>query len=146
MPTPQTGCVQMHHSTRPVVRVSVCLCKQPHPTNATEQHTYLPHDTDTGSTLPNLPATMPNGRARRVTIVEGGYCSDVSYLEKVREKGQQHAKLEKALRLYGYHVTSVTYICGSTGSQYHSSNDTRRMLGIEHSVAKKLRDKCIHTL
>ena len=106
------------------------------------QHTYLPHDTDTGTTLPNLPATMPNGRARRVTIVEGGYCSDVSYLEKVREKGQQHAKPEEQLRLYGYNATSSTYICGSTGSQYHSSNGTIRfMLGIEHSVAKKLRDK-----
>ena len=73
--------------------------------------------------------------------MEGGYCSDVSYLEKVREKGQQHAKLEEALRLYGYNVNSLTYTCGSTGSQYHSSNDTMRMLGIEHLVAKKLRDK-----
>ena len=109
----------------------------------TEQHTYLPRDTDTGYTLPNLPATMPNGRARRVTIAEGGYvyCSDVSYLEKVREKGQQHAKLEEALRLYGYNITSLTYICGSTESQYHSSNDTMHTLGIEHSVEKKLRDK-----
>ena len=62
-------------------------------------------------------------------------------MEKVKEKGQQHAKLEEALRLYGYDVTSLSYICGSTGSQYHSSNDTIRMLGIEHSVAKKLGDK-----
>ena len=107
----------------------------------TEQQTYLPHDTNTGSRLPNLQRTMPNGKARKVTIVEGGYCSDVSYLEKVKEKGQQHAKLEEALRLYGYDVTSLTYICGCTGSQYHSSNDTIRMLGIEHLVAKKLRDK-----
>ena len=107
----------------------------------TEQHTYLPHDTDTGSRLPNLQPTMPSGKARKVTIVEGGYCSDVSYLEKVKEKGQQHAKLEEALRLYGYDVTSLRYICGCTGSQYPSSNDTIRMLGIEHSVAKKLRDK-----
>ena len=107
----------------------------------TEQRTYLPHDTDTGSRLPNLQRTMPNGKARKVMIVEGGYCSDVSYLEKVKEKGQQHARLEEALRLYGYDVTSLTYICGCTGSQYHSSNDTIRMLGIEHLVAKKLRDK-----
>ena len=106
----------------------------------TEQHTYLPHDTDTGSRLPNLQPTMPSGKARKVTIVEGGYCSDVSYLEKVKEKGQQHAKLEEALRLYGYDVISLTYVCGCTGSQYHSSNDTIRMLGIEHSAAKKLRD------
>ena len=74
-------------------------------------------------------------------MVEGGYCSDVSYLEMVKEKKQQHARLEEALRLYGYDVTSLTYICGCTGSQYHSSNDTMRMLGIEHSVAKKLRHK-----
>ena len=53
----------------------------------TEQHTYLPRNTDTGSTLPYLPATMPNGRARTVTILEGGYCSDVLYLEKSRKRG-----------------------------------------------------------
>ena len=107
----------------------------------TEQHTYLPHDIDTGSRLPNLQRTMPNSKARKVTIVERGYCSDVSYLGKVEEKGQQHARLEEALRLYGYDVTSLTYICGCTGSQYHSSNDTIRMLGIKHLVAKKFRDK-----
>ena len=82
----------------------------------TEQHTYLPHDIDTGSRLPNLQRTMPNGKARKVTIVEGGYCSDVSYLEKVKEKGQQHAKPAEALRLHEYDVTSLTYICGCTGS------------------------------
>ena len=81
----------------------------------TEQHTYLPHDTDTGSRLPKLQPTMPSGKAWKVTIVEGGYCSDVSYLEKVKEKGQRHAKLEEALRLYGYDVISLTYICGSLG-------------------------------
>ena len=84
---------------------------------------------------------MPSGKARKIMIVEGGYCSDVSYLEKAKEKGQQHNKLEEALRLYGYDVTSLSYICGSTGAQYHSSNDTIRMLGIEHSVATKLRNR-----
>ena len=73
--------------------------------------------------------------------MEGGYCSNVSYLEKVKEKEQQHARLEESLRTYGYDVTSLTYICGCTGSQYHSSNDTIRLLGIEHLAAKKLRDK-----
>ena len=106
-----------------------------------EQHTYSPHNTDTGSRLPNLQATMPSGKAKKVTIVKGGYCSDVSYLEKVKEKGQQHAKLEETLRLYRYNVTSLAYVCGSTGSQYRSSNDTIRVLGIEHSGAKKLRNK-----
>ena len=110
-----------------------------------EQHMYLPHDTDTGSRLPNLQPNMPSSKSRKIMIVEGGYCSDVSYLEMAKEKTQQHAKLEEALRLYGYDVTSLSYICGSTGSQYHSSNNTIRMLGIEHSGAKKLRNR-IHEL
>ena len=42
--------------------------------------------------------------------------------------------------MYEYDVTSLAYMCGFTGSQYHSSNDTIRMLGIGHSVAKKLRN------
>ena len=50
----------------------------------------------------------------------------------INEKGQQHAKLKQALRLCGHDVTSSTFICGSTGSQNHSNNDTIRMLGIEH--------------
>ena len=44
-------------------------------------------------------------------------------------------------RLYGYNVTSLTYVWGSTGSQYHSNNDTTHLLGKEHSVAKKLTNK-----
>lgn len=52
----------------------------------TERHTYPPHDS--GSKLPNLQPTMPSGKARKVAIVEGGNCSDVSYLETVKEKGQ----------------------------------------------------------
>ena len=51
---------------------------------------------------------LPNGKARQVTIVEGGSCSDVSYVEKLREKQQQHAPLEEALRTYSYEVVSLT--------------------------------------
>ena len=58
----------------------------------TEQHMYLPHDTDTGSRLPNLQPTMPSSKPRKIMIVEGGYCSDVSYLEKAKEKGQQQCQ------------------------------------------------------
>ena len=50
----------------------------------TEQHMYLPHDTDTGSRLPNMRPTMPSGKPRKIMIVEGSNCSDVSYLEKPR--------------------------------------------------------------
>ena len=58
----------------------------------TKQHTYfkLPqcHDTDTRSRLPNLPATTPNGRARRITIVEGGYVISVCFEVKVKRQGK----------------------------------------------------------
>ena len=69
--------------------------------NDPEQHTYLPHNTDTGSRLPKLQRTMPTAKQNltslQVTIVEGGYCSDYYiYLKKVKEKGHQHAKLEEA--------------------------------------------------
>ena len=106
-----------------------------------EQRRYLPHDANTGQTLPHLPANMPNGRQRRITIVEGGYCRDTSYLEKLEEKGQQHAKLEDALRTYGYKVKSVTYICGCTGSLFRSNGASMRDLGIESTVASRLKDK-----
>ena len=81
----------------------------------TEQHIYLSHDTDTGSRLPNLQPTMPSGKAMKIMITEGDYCSDVSYFEKAKEERQQHAKLEEALRLYGCDATSLTYICGILG-------------------------------
>ena len=41
---------------------------------------------------------------------------------------------------------SVTYICGSTKSQYHSSNDAMRMPGIERSVARNLETRFMDTL
>ena len=49
----------------------------------TEQHTNIPHDTDTGPRLPNLQRPILKSKARTVTIVKRDYCSDVSFLEKV---------------------------------------------------------------
>ena len=109
-----------------------------------EQKLYLPHNAN-NTRLPTLPAKLPNGKARQVTVVEGGYCSDVPYMEKLREKQQQHAALERALMTYGHEVVSLSYTSGCTGSQYHSSNDTLRHLGIEHAAADKLKRK-IHEL
>ena len=48
---------------------------------------------------------MPNGKARRIWIVEGGYCSDTRYEEKLEEKEAQHTALEVALKEYGCDVT-----------------------------------------
>ena len=53
---------------------------------------YLPHDANTGQALPSLSAKMPNGTARKIHILEVGYCNDVSYLKKLKEKEMQHSR------------------------------------------------------
>ena len=59
---------------------------------------------------------MPNGNPRTVKIVEGGYCSDTRYEEKLQEKEAQHKALEEALKAYGYNVTTLPIIIGQSGS------------------------------
>ena len=56
-------------------------------------------------------------------IVEGGYCSDTRYEEKLQEKGAQHKALEEALQDYGYSVATLPSIIGQYGSQYHTTSD-----------------------
>ena len=76
-----------------------------------EQHIYLPHDTDAGLRLPNLQPTMPSGKARKIITVEGGYCSDVSYLEK--SQGERTTTCQaggSTEAIYGYDVTSLTSV------------------------------------
>ena len=51
-----------------------------------------------------LSPNMPAGCARRVWIVEGGYCSDTRYVDKLHENQQQHQTLEASLKAYGYGV------------------------------------------
>ena len=80
-----TACRNARHKMRPD-RMSV-------KTTEKEQQIYLPNDVSTDTGLPNLPCKMPDGRARKVTIVEGGYCRDTTYLTKLEEKSKQHAAL-----------------------------------------------------
>ena len=86
-----------------------------------EQRLYLPHDASTEAALPNLPPTMPNGTARKISIVELGFCSNTRNLEKLQEKEMQHSAVEDALKNYGYNVTLLTYITGFGGSLYTSN-------------------------
>ena len=61
-----------------------------------EQQQYLHHDDNSGSRLTPLTPPMPNGNQRNTKIVEGGYCPDTRYEEKLQEKGAQHKALEEA--------------------------------------------------
>ena len=107
----------------------------------TEQQQYLCHDDNSGSRLPPLTPVMPNGNPRSIKIVEGGYCSDTRYEEKLQEKGAQHKALEEALKDYGYNVSTLPIIIGQSGSQYHTTSDALAKIGIEHGPASKVMSK-----
>ena len=97
---------------------------------------YLHHDDNSGSRLTPL---TPTGNSRSIKIVEGGYCPDTRYEEKLQEKGAQHKalqlQLEEALKDYGYNVTTLPRIIGQSGSQYHTTSDALAKIGIEHGPA-----------
>ena len=84
---------------------------------------------------------MPNGNPRSIKIVEGGYCSDTRYEEKLQEKGAQHKALEEALKDYGYNVTTLPIIIGQSGSQYHTTSDALAKIGVEHRLGSKVMSK-----
>ena len=106
-----------------------------------EQQQYLRHDDNSGSRLTPLTPLMPNGNPRSIKIVEGGYCSDTRYEEKLQEKGAQHKALEEALKEYGYNVTTLPIIIGQSRSQYHTTSDALAKIGVEHGPASKVMSK-----
>ena len=109
-------------------------------TTAEQQH-YLRHDDNSGSRLAALSPMMPDGNARSIKIVEGGYCPDTRYEEKLQEKEAQHEALEAALKDYGYNVTTLPIIIGQSGSQYHTTSFALAQIGIEHGPANKVMSK-----
>ena len=108
---------------------------------ASEQHMYLQHDDTTGARLRSLTPYMPDGKARRIWIVEGGYCSDTRYEEKLKEKEAQHQALQQALEDYGYKVAVLPVILGFSGSHFHTTTHAFKQLGIEHSAMATLMRK-----
>ena len=92
--------------------------------------------------MADLTTHMPNGKARRIWIVEGGYCSDTRCEQKLEEKEAQHTALEVALKEYGYDVTLLPIILGVSGSIYKTTKHALGQLGIEHGPANILCASC----
>ena len=93
------------------------------------------------SGMHQLSPIMPTGHARKVWIVEGFtqvYCSDVSYVDKLHEKQQQHQRLEASLRAYGYDVSRLPILLGFYGTIPFSAVEAVHTLGIERKRANKL--------
>ena len=90
------------------------------------------------SGMHQLSSIMPTGCARKVWIVEGGYCSDTRYVDKLHEKQQQHQRLEASLRAYGYDVSVLPIMLGFYGTIPNSAVEAVHTLGIERKRANKL--------
>ena len=73
--------------------------------------------------------------------MEGGYCPDTRYEEKLQEKEAQHKALEGALKDYGYNVTTLPIIIEQSGSQYRTTSGALAKIGIEHGHASKVMSK-----
>ena len=79
--------------------------------------------------------TTANGIARRVWIVEVGYCSDTRYLDKLQEKTQE---LQGLLMDKGFKVTCLPIILGNSGEIYSTTESSLLQLGISHAAAQSL--------
>lgn len=90
-----------------------------------------------GEEKPLLNATMQNNRARKVWIVEGGYCTD-TYSDKYKRKETCRAHLQTLLWARGFMVTSLSVILGFTGSMYQTTVSALPALGVEMTQAQKL--------
>ena len=88
--------------------------------------------------MPTLTARLQNGRARKIWIVEGGYCSDTRYEDKLKEKEGQHQALQTALEDHGHQVSTLPIILGVSGSHFHSTTDAFKQLGIGHDAINTL--------
>ena len=88
--------------------------------------------------MPTLTAGLHNGRARRTWIVEGGYCSDTRYKDKLNEIEGQHQALQTALEDHGHQVSTLPIILGDSGSHLHCTTNAWKQLGTGHDAINTL--------
>ncbi len=92
----------------------------------------------THSVLPSsvIDPRLGSGRQRKIWIVEGGYCADTRYAEKMAEKNEQHEKLVDVLKMYGYDVLLRPMPLGYAGTIYNCNLSMLQDLGQQRTVAK----------
>ena len=69
-------------------------------------------------------------------ILEGGYCSDTKYEEKLHEKTQQHQEVTNMLTQYGYDVYLKPLPLGFAGTVYKSNLEALMHFGMNKTKAK----------
>ena len=94
-----------------------------------------------------------NGRQRRIWLMEGGYCSDTKFEEKLAEKTVQHERLIELLKIYGYDVRLGPMPLGYAGTVYTTNLSVLQEFGLNRSEAKTVLKrlhlhaiKCLHNI
>ena len=87
----------------------------------------------------------------RVHVVEVGFCTEVAYPQKYKEKNEQHALLLEHLKKAGYaDVQLHLLIIGSTGGMFRLTALHLARLGVTHQkvgdVLQDLHWKALHRL
>jgi len=108
-----------------------------------QEHEQSIYQRAAGSTPHNLlPSSvidprLGRGRQRKIWIVEGGYCADTRYAEKVAEKNEQHEKLVGMLKMYGYDVQLRLMPLGYAGTIYNCNLSMLQDLGLQRTACAR---------
>ena len=82
---------------------------------------------------------IQNRRRYKVHVVEVGFCTELAYAEKFKEKHEQHCTLLEHLRNAGYaDVQLHVLIFGSTGGMFSLTALHLTRLGVSHSTTNSL--------
>ena len=73
-------------------------------------------------------------RSCKAHVIEVGFCTEISYFQKFKEKSEQHSLLLEHLRNAGYaEVQLHLMIFGSTGGMFRLTASHLMHLGVAHS-------------
>ena len=79
--------------------------------------------------------------------MEGGYCADTRYTEKVAEKNEQHEKLVDMLNIHGYDVHLRLMPLGCAGTIHNCNVSVLQDLGLRRTVVKGvLKESHMHAI
>ena len=110
-------------------------------------HSVLPYSVLLSSIID---PQLGHGRQRKIWIVEGGYCVDTRYAEKMAQKNEQHEKLVDMLKMYGHDVHLRPMPLGYAGTIYNCNLSMLQDLGLQRTVAegvlKKLHMQAVTSL
>jgi hypothetical protein len=87
-----------------------------------------------------------NGRPRKIWVMELGYSSDTSYMDKVMEKKEQHAELCKLLAAEWYDVMLLPIVLGSAGTLFKCLDRATKEIDIPNTTKRNYTASSTYTV